>query len=65
MILDLEDQFVDIEHNNANYISNVVIHILMTDINAGTTNPGGTKKLNNPPKVIRNPIPQDPDNPIK
>ena len=31
----------------------------------GTTNPGGTRKLDNPLKGIRNPIPQDPDNPLK
>ena len=29
---------------------------------AGTTNPGGTKKQENPIKVIRNPIPPRPDN---
>ena len=32
---------------------------------AGTTNPGKTRKPDNPLKGIRNPIPQDPDNPLK
>ena len=32
---------------------------------AGTTNPRGTWKKDNPLKGIRNPIPQDPDNPHK
>ena len=32
---------------------------------AGTTNLGGTRKPNNPLKGIRNPIPQNPDNPLK
>ena len=31
----------------------------------GTTNPGVTRKPENPLKVIRNPIPWKPDNPIK
>ena len=32
---------------------------------AGTTNPRGTRKSDNPLKGIRNPIPQDLDNPLK
>ena len=32
---------------------------------AGTTNPGGTRKPDNPLKGIRNPIPWDPDNYLK
>ena len=32
---------------------------------SGTTNPGGTRKPDNPLNVIQNPIPQDPDNPLK
>ena len=32
---------------------------------AGTTNPGGTWKPDNPLKEIRNLIPQDTDNPLK
>ena len=32
---------------------------------AGTNNPGGTQKPDNPLKAIRNPIPQKPDNLIK
>ena len=32
---------------------------------AGTTNPGGTRKPDNPLKGIQNPIPQNPDNPHK
>ena len=32
---------------------------------AGTTNPGGTRKPDIPLKGIRNPILQDPDNPLK
>ena len=32
---------------------------------AGTTNPGGTRKPDNPLKGIRGPIPQNPDNPLK
>ena len=39
----------------------VVLHCL----GAGTTNPGGTRKLNNTLKGIRNTIPQDLDNPLK
>ena len=35
------------------------------DIFDGTTNPGGTRKPDNPLKVIRNPIPQKLDNPLK
>ena len=31
----------------------------------GTTNPGGTRKPNNPLKGICNPISRNPDNPIK
>ena len=32
MIMDLEDQSIGIAHNNATHISNVVKHILMTDM---------------------------------
>ena len=32
---------------------------------AGTTNPGGTRKPDNPLEGTRNPIPQDPHNPLK
>ena len=32
---------------------------------AGTTNPMGTPKPDNPPKGIRNPIPRNPENPLK
>ena len=32
---------------------------------SGTTNPGGTRKLDNPFKGIRNPMTQNPDNPCK
>ena len=32
---------------------------------AGTTNPGGTQKPDNPLKGIRNSIPRNPDNPLK
>ena len=32
---------------------------------AGTTNPGGTRKPDNPLKGIRNTIPWNPNNPIK
>ena len=31
----------------------------------GTTNPGVTRKSDNPIKGIRDPIPQNPDNPLK
>ena len=32
---------------------------------AETTNPGGTRKPDNPLKGIQNPIPWNPDNPLK
>ena len=32
---------------------------------SGTTNPGGTRKTYNPLKGIHNPIPWNPDNPLK
>ena len=34
-------------------------------VTAGNTNPGGNRKPDNTLKGIRNPIPQDPDNPLK
>ena len=36
-----------------------------SDNTAGTTNPRGTQKPDNPLKVIRNPMPQYPDNTLK
>ena len=31
----------------------------------GTNNPGGTRKQDNPLKIIWNPIPRESDNPVK
>ena len=45
-------------------ISKITVIKSQTD-SAGTTNLGGTWKPNNLLKEIRNPIPQDPDNPLK
>ena len=40
-------------------------HYLQYRLCAGTTNPGGTRKPDNPLKGIRNTIPWNPNNPIK
>ena len=46
-------------------IDNILVgHVVPMRVFPGTTNPGGTRKQDNPLKGIWNPIPWKPDNPL-
>ena len=62
MVKEIKSMIVTRSHYSRGY---QVVFVVHDDVPAGTTNPRGTRKQDNPLEGIRIPIPRNPDNPLK